>query len=112
MPHYNLSGIHQGSTFSLLFKARTCAGATIDLTDYSINSSIREKYSATTGVTSFTSAITVPTSGICSISLTAAQTSGLASNIYIYSVNTSNSSTLDSFNLLEGYLLIDPFPAF
>lgn len=112
MASHNLSGISPGNSFSLLFRAKTCAGATVDLSGYSIFSTIKEKYSSSTGIASFTSTISVPESGICNISLSPTQTSGLYSQAFVYSVGVENTDTLDSFNLLNGYLFVDPFPAF
>jgi len=107
MPHLDLEA-KNNTTFSLLFKAKDCEGAGINLSGYSINSYIKEKYSASTGIASFTSTITVPQSGICSISLSSLETSGLAPNVYIYNITCNNTTITDVFSILEGHLLINP----
>lgn len=112
MPAYNIEQITAGSSFSLVFRAQTSAGTPINLSGYSINSSIKEKYSSSTGIASFTSNITVPESGLCNVSLSAAQTSGLAAGVYVYQIYSNNTGTLDNISLLDGYLPIGPFPAF
>lgn len=108
MPHLDLSGISNGSTFSLLFRAVNCAGIPINLSGYSIRSTIKEKYSSSTGISSFNSLIVNPTSGICTISLTASGSAAIPPNVYLYSVEVENYSTLDTMKLLEGHALINP----
>lgn len=112
MPNYNIEELFPGQSYSLTFRAETSSGIPINLSGYNIYSSIRERFSSSTGISSFNSNIVTPSSGVCTISLTSLQTSGLAAGVYIYSVYTKNSSTLDSIPLLDGYLPINPFPAF
>lgn len=112
MPSYNIEELKPGQSYSLTFRAETSSGTPINLNGYDIYSSIRERFSASTGIATFNSSIVTPGSGICTISLTALQTSGLAAGVYIYSVYTKHSSTLDSIPLLDGYLPINPFIAF
>lgn len=108
MPHFDLSGIYQGSTFSLLFRAVNCAGAPMDLSGYNIRSTIREKYSSTTGIASFDSTIVTPSSGICSIALTASGAASIAPNVYLYDCEVENPITLDTMKLLYGHALVNP----
>lgn len=110
MPHYDTETISPGSSFFLSFQASSCNGYT-DLSNYVISSQIKNNYS-TSGLLSFNSSVILPASGICSISLTPTQTSGLSPGVYVYSVNAYNSGTLDSISLLEGHLSVGPFPAY
>lgn len=107
MPHYDLSG-SQGSTFSLTFRARTCAGGIFNLSGYSISSSIREKYSSYTGIGSFNSSIIVPESGICNINLNATGMAALPVGILLYNVEVQNSGGLNVLKPLEGHFMIHP----
>jgi hypothetical protein len=106
--HYDLSGISQGSTYSLTFRAVDSAGVPVSLSGYSIRSTIREKYSSTTGIASFNSSITTPNSGICNIALTASGAAAIAAGIYLYSVEVENYSTLDVIKLLDGHAYVNP----
>lgn len=112
MPHYNIEELSPGQSFSLNFQAEAIDGVPLNLNGYNIYSSIKEKYSSVTGITSFNCNIVTPDSGICNASLTALQTSGLAPGVYIYSIYTKDLNTLDSIPLLEGYLPIKLFSAF
>lgn len=108
MPHYDITDIQKYSDYSLIFQAKDSNGVPLDLNGYNISSCIREKYSSITGAASFISQISVPESGICSANLTAAQTSGLFAGTYIYTIQVTSSDFSTSFNLLEGYLNINP----
>lgn len=107
MPNYNIEELTPGTTFSLT------SGISYNLSgaSNSINSLIKEKYSSSTGILSFTE--TIVTSGDSNsfkISLTSAQTSGLAAGIYIYEVLFLSGS--NTYSLLNGYLPVGPFAAF
>lgn len=107
MPHFDITG-NQGSTFSLTFRAIDCAGAAVSLSGYSLNSVIKESYSAVSGVTSFNAITTVPESGICNISLTASGSAAIPSMVYLYQVEASNPVTFDVIKLLYGHFLLEP----
>lgn len=108
MPHYDIQDVFQYSDYTLIFQAKDVNGIPIDLTDYTIGSCIRERFSAATGVANFSGVITVPDSGICSMFFSAAQSSGLAPNTYIYTIQVTSTEDNSSFNLLNGYLNINP----
>lgn len=107
MAYYNIEELTPGTTFSLN------SGISYNLsgTSNSINSLIKEKYSSSTGILSFTE--TIVTSGDSNsfkISLTPAQTSGLAAGIYIYEVLFLSGS--ETHLLMNGHLPVGPFAAF
>ncbi len=108
MPHYDLSGINQGSTYSLTFRAVDSAGLPVSLSGYLIRSTIREKYSSITGISSFNSSITTPNSGICNIALTASGAAAIPSNVYLYSVESYLPDESDVIKLLYGHAYVNP----
>ena len=107
MPNYNIEEITPGTTFSLT------SGISYNLSGFSnsLKSLIKEKYSKTTGILSFTSSIVESgNSNTFKISLTSTQTSGLSAGVYIYEVLFLSGS--NTYSLLDGYLPVGPFSAF
>lgn len=108
MPHYDISGFSQGSTYSLLFRAVDSVGTPISLSGYNIRSTIRESYADSTGVASFNSVITVPESGICNLSMSATNTALIPAKIYLWDCEAYTSSESDVIKLLYGHLYCNP----
>lgn len=109
MPSFDLCDVYQGTDYSLTFQAKDVNGNPLDLTNYFLSSIIKSSISAPTGLANFSYIIPTPTSGICQISLSYLQTSGLPINTYVYYVRAVNSGGSGAFNLLEGYLNVNPF---
>lgn len=107
MTYYNINEIIPGTTFSFV------SGIDYNLSGSSnhITSIIKEKYSSSTGILSFTEAIIDSgASNTFQISLTPGQTSGLVAGIYVYEVIFVSGN--DRFALMNGYLPVGPFTAF
>ena len=77
----------------------------IDLTGYTANSQIRKTFTSSNAVT-FSTSIS-PASGIVTLSLTANQTSNIASGRYVYDVFLTNGSGVKS-RIVEGIVTVTP----
>lgn len=108
MPSFDISDAYQYSDYSLIFQAKDNNGIPIDLSSYTLGSCIREKFSSSTGIASFITQISGPESGVCQANLSANQTSGMPPNTYIYSIQATANDLSTTFNLLQGYLNINP----
>lgn len=102
--------IYQMSSFSMNLAATDSCGNSLNLSGYGIYSNITPKYSNPTGVAQFSGTITSDISGIVNLYLSAAQTSGLYSSQYIYSVNAMSSGMGNVIGLLNGYINVYPSP--
>ena len=106
MDSYNLE-INQGASFNLSLTARDENSNLLNLTSYSGRAKLKNRYSDTGSLVDFTTSIDVPTSGVLSISLTAAQTAALPITKAIYDVEIYNiSGTV--MRLLNGHAEISP----
>ena len=96
--------IDQGTTFSLTVQLASDDGSPMDLTEYTVSSQLRKSYYTNT-YTAFTTG-KVDLSGEVSLSLTAAQTSGLKAGRYVYDVEISSSQ--ETVRVLEGIVTVTP----
>lgn len=108
MPAFNICDLYQNNDYSLAFQANDSFGNPIDLTDYTLTGVISNSYGCPNGIAFFSGYIPTPISGICQVSLNYSQTSGLKPNTYIYWIRAINLFTPGQFNLLEGYLTVNP----
>lgn len=97
--------IDQGTTFSLTITINDQYGDVKNLTDYTAAAQLRKSYYSSTA-TDFTAEITGPTDGEVTISLTAAQTSGLKAGRYVYDIEIE--STEETLRVLEGIIVVNP----
>ena len=96
----------QGSNFSSEITVTDVDDSPIDLTNYTARGQIRRTYTSS-NATSFTAAINNPTSGIVSISLSAAITSGMKPGRYVYDIEiVSNTNVIT--RVIEGQFILTP----
>ena len=98
--------IDQGTTFSLTINLTNDDGSAKNLANYSIASQMRKSYEATTK-TDFTTA-KVAASGEVTISLTAAQTTAVKAGRYVYDVEITGTSPVETLRVLEGLVTVTP----
>ena len=98
--------IDQGTTFSLTINLTNDDGSAKNLANYSIASQMRKSYEATTK-TDFTTA-KVDASGEVTISLTAAQTTAVKAGRYVYDVEITGTSPVETLRVLEGLVTVTP----
>ena len=101
---YNLT-IKQGATFTQNIVVKNAAGAVIDLTGYSGRADMRKEYTSSNG-TSFTVAITTPSNGTVTLSLTAEQTAALDADRYVYDVELVSGATVH--RIVQGNATVFP----
>lgn len=100
--------IDQGATFTSDITVKDINGNIFDLTNYTVRAQLALGYSSTRTRQSFLVSVTNPTSGIISISLTAAQTAALDSTQrYVYDVETI-SATNAITRVIEGIITVRP----
>lgn len=98
--------IQQGATFSLQLTFADGNGDPIDLTGYAGAAEVRTSYDAATPVATLSVAVTDPTNGVMTLSLTAAQTAALTApsgGVWDLLLTTP---TGDKFRVLEGNVRI------
>ena len=98
--------IDQGTTFSLTINLTNDDGSAKNLANYSIASQMRKSYEATTK-TDFTTA-KLDASGEVTISLTAAQTTAVKAGRYVYDVEITGTSPVETLRVLEGLVTVTP----
>jgi len=86
MPVYYNLDIIQGSTFSARLTAKNDAGAAINLDGHNVRGSIKNRYSDTTSLISFSPVIVDETNGIIDIELTSIQTATLPITQAVYDI--------------------------
>jgi len=98
--------IDQGTTFSLDINLTNDDGSAKDLANYTVASQMRKSYEATTK-TDFTTA-KVDATGKVTISLTATQTSAIKAGRYVYDVEITGTSPVETLRVLEGLVTVTP----
>tara|TARA_B100001113_G_C21105816_1_gene620855 strand:- start:1472 stop:1804 length:333 start_codon:yes stop_codon:yes gene_type:complete len=98
--------IDQGTTFSLDINLTNDDGSAKDLTNYTVASQMRKSYEAT-AKTDFT-CVKVNASGKVTISLTATQTSAVKAGRYVYDVEITGTSPVETLRVLEGLVTVTP----
>ena len=99
--------IYRGISFTAVVSATNSDGSTINLSGYSFDGCIREYFGATGSLVDFTITPSSPlASGVFSISLSNAETSGLPVGQFVYDVKGLVSGAVDQF--LQGYANIYP----
>jgi hypothetical protein len=101
--------IDQGGTFSSDVTVTDATGAVFDLTGYTAAAKLAKGYSSTQTRTSFTTAISTPSTGVITLSLTATQTDALeAPARYVYDVEITRSSDNTVTRVIEGIITVHP----
>jgi hypothetical protein len=108
MTGYDLTNVYQGGDYSIILQALDVNNNPINLSGYSINACIKEKYSSPTGITYFSGSLLTGESGVFQLYLNHTQTSGLSVKTYVYNVQAVNISINNYLNLFGGYLNINP----
>ena len=98
--------IDQGTTFSLDINLTNDDGSAKDLTNYTVASQMRKSYEAS-AATNFT-CVKVNASGKVTISLTATQTSAVKAGRYVYDVEITGTSPVETLRVLEGLVTVTP----
>lgn len=97
--------IDQGTTFSTDLDMLKDDGTPIDLTGYTANA-VAKRYYTSTNSWSFATSVNA-TSGIITLSLTAANTANIAANRYVYDVKVTDASNVVS-RIIEGIITVYP----
>ncbi len=108
MPQYHLSGINQGSTYSLLLRAVDISGNAIDLTNYTLRSSIRVKYTDTVNISQFDLIKVNASNGIFNVALTATGAAAIPAAVYLYDIEAALAAEADVIKLMYGYCYVHP----
>ena len=98
--------IDQGTTFSLDINLTNDDGSAKDLTNYTVAPQMRKSYEAS-AATNFT-CVKVNASGKVTISLTATQTSAVKAGRYVYDVEITGTSPVETLRVLEGLVTVTP----
>ena len=100
----NLSA-DQGAFFSSEIYMTDVGGSPLNLTGYTVSAQARRSYGSSTGY-SFLPTITDVTGGVCTLSMTGAQTD-LLKGRYVYDIEITD-STSRKFRVIEGQFSVAP----
>ena len=95
--------IDQGCTFEKVIYAQNATSQNVTISTGTCASKMRQSYSSSNNVQTITPAVA---GSNCTISLTATQTAALASGIYTYDVEYTQSDTTTVERLAEGIITI------
>jgi len=98
--------IDQGSSYSAIIDVTDATDNALNLTGYSVAGQLRKTYESST-YTDFTASVNSATGGKVAITLTAAQTNGLAAGRYVYDVEITSSGGAVT-RVVEGQLEVTP----
>lgn len=107
--NYNIC-VNQHASYKLAVTITDSGSIPMDVTNWYISGSIKEKYTSTTAVANFGVEPVLLVSGAFNIYLTPAQTALLTRPLYFYDVlaEVSGSSPPETVRLLEGEVSVDP----
>ena len=100
--------IDQGASFSSDVTVKDANGNAFNLTGYTAAAKMAKGYQSTKTRPSFTTAITTPTSGVVTLSLTPAQTTALDAERYVYDLEITLTSTGAVTRVIEGIITVRP----
>jgi hypothetical protein len=98
--------IDQGTDFSVSVNISETDGTAKNLSGYTARAQLRKSYYSKTNVT-FTSAVTAPSEGEITISLSNAQTANIKAGRYVFDVETVSNANVIA-RILEGMVIINP----
>ena len=99
--------IDQGTDFTLQLSVVDTAGTAKNLTGATITAQARKDFTSANPTATFTTAVTNAIGGICTISLSAAQTAAIKAGRYVYDVNVFDSANT-TIRAVEGLMTIRP----
>ena len=101
--------IDQGTTFTSDVTVKDNAGDVFDLTGYTATAKMALGYASTRTRTTITTAISTPTTGVITLSLSADETSALdAPARYVYDVEITRISDSTITRVIEGIITVHP----
>jgi hypothetical protein len=101
--------IDQGTTFTSDVAVKDNAGDVFDLTAYTATAKMALGYASTRTRTTITTAISTPTTGVITLSLSADETSALdAPARYVYDVEITRTSDSTITRVIEGIITVHP----
>jgi len=101
--------IDQGTTFTSDVTVKDNAGDVFDLTGYTATAKMALGYASTRTRTTITTAISTPTTGVITLSLSADKTSALdAPARYVYDVEITRTSDSTITRVIEGIITVHP----
>ena len=104
----NLS-IDQGATFTSDVTVKDANGNAFDLTGYTAEAKLAKGYASTRTRTSFTTTVAADaTTGVVTLSLTAAQTAALDAERYVYDLEITQTSSGNVTRVIEGIISVRP----
>ena len=104
----NLS-IDQGATFTSDVTVKDANGNAFDLTGYTAEAKLAKGYASTRTRTSFTTTVAADaTTGVVTLSLTAAQTAALDAERYVYDLEITQTSSGNITRVIEGIISVRP----
>ena len=95
--------LDQGCTFEKVIYAQNSASQNVTISTGTCAAKMRQSYYSSNNITTLTTAVA---GSNCTISLTATQTAALASGIYTYDVEYTQSDTTTVERLAEGIITI------
>ena len=99
--------IDQGATFSSDVTVKDANGNAFDLTGYTAAAKLAKGFASTRTRTDFTTTIAADaTSGVVTLSLTAAQTAALDAERYVYDLEITSGATVT--RVIEGIITVRP----
>lgn len=100
--------IDQGASFSSDVTVKDANGNAFNLTGYTAAAKMAKGYQSTKTRTSFTTAISTPTTGVVTLSLTPVQTAALDAERYVYDLEITLTSTGAVTRVIEGIINVRP----
>ena len=101
--------IDQGANFSSDITVKDANGNAFNLTGYTAEAKMAKGYASTRTRTTITSTISSdPTTGVVSLTLTAAQTAALDAERYVYDVEITQTSSGNVTRVIEGIITVRP----
>lgn len=101
--------IDQGANFSSDITVKDANGNAFNLTGYTAEAKMAKGYASTRTRTTITSTIASdPTTGVVSLTLTAAQTAALDAERYVYDVEITQTSSGSVTRVIEGIITVRP----
>jgi hypothetical protein len=99
--------IRQGDTVNIRIYAKDSEGNYLDLTNYSVTGSVRERFSSTTALFPLSPTIHPSlVSGIVDITISSSDTESIPVNRYVYDIEVYDFSS--TYKVANGYLSIQP----
>lgn len=98
--------IDQAATFSRQITAKTDAGVTIDLTGYTVESTVKKTFASFIGY-EFTTTVDDAATGLFTISLTPEEAAGIPAGRYVYDIRIVDGSG-NATRIVEGLITVSP----